>query len=346
MAANDRLVADRASARERALSTDRLRQALPGIQTVARQGGLVAALGVLVVVFTVLYPGFVSTNNGLNILTGASIIAILAIGQTFVIITGGIDLSVGSILALSAMIGALLMNAGTPVPAAILVALLAGGAAGLLNGLLVVTTGVTPFIVTLGTMSVFNGLALVINTGRPVYELPTDFTAGVLTMEYAGVPAPVWIMIAATIFFGIVLRRTILGEYALAIGGNEEAARLAGISVNRWKLSIYVLAGVLAAAGGVLTAARLGTADPTAGSDLLLVSIAAAVMGGASLFGGEGSIVGAMVGAVLITTLQTGLTLLGVASFYQLIAVGSVIIVAVAADQFARRRGGAFRSGT
>jgi ribose/xylose/arabinose/galactoside ABC-type transport system permease subunit len=342
MAANDQVVAKRAANRS-ALSWPRLRRLMPGIQTIIRQGGLVAALALLVVVFTALHPGFLSSDNSLNILTGASVIAILAIGQTFVIITGGIDLSVGSILALSAMIGALLMNAGVAVPLAILIALLAGGGAGLINGVLVVTTGVTPFIVTLGTMSIFNGLALVINTGRPVYELPDSFVAGALTANFAGVPAPVWVMVAATIFFGAVLRRTVLGEYALAIGGNEEASRLAGIAVNRWKLTIYVLSGMLAATGGVLLAARLGTADPTAGSDLLLVCIAASVMGGASLFGGEGSIVGAMVGAILITTLQTGLTILGVATFYQLIAVGSVIIVAVAADQLARRRGGAFR---
>jgi ribose transport system permease protein len=338
MEANQKLVA-KGGADAVALPTDRLGQVLPGVQTLLRQGGLIAALALLVVIFAALYPGFVSWDNALNILTGASVIAILAIGQTFVIATGGIDLSVGMILAFSAMVGALLMTSGAPVPLAIAVAILVGSAAGLINGLLVVLTGVTPFIVTLGTMSVFNGAALVVNDGRPVYELPADFTGGVLTASFGGVPAPVWMMIGATIFFALVLRRSVLGEYALAIGGNEEATRLAGVAVNRWKVTVYVLAGALAAVGGVITAARLGTADPTAGSDLLLVCIAASVMGGASLFGGEGSIVGAAVGAVLITTLQTGLTLLGVASFYQLIAVGAVIIIAVAADQFARRHG-------
>jgi ribose transport system permease protein len=338
--ANDQAVVTGSEAPSRPwISGERVGRMLPSLGTVARQGGLVAALALLVVTFTILYPGFVSTDNALNILTGASVIAILAIGQTFVIATGGIDLSVGSILAFSAMAGALLMNDGMAVPAAIAVAVAAGGVAGLINGLLVVLTGVTPFIVTLGTMSIFNGAALVLNTGRPVYELPPDFTGGVLVNSFVGVPAPVWIMIAAAIGFSLVLRRTALGEYALAIGGNEEATRLAGVPVHRWKVTVYVLAGALAAVGGVITAARLGTADPTAGSDLLLVCIAAAVMGGASLFGGEASVIGAVVGAILITTLQTGLTLLGVASFYQLIAVGAVIVFAVAADQFARRHG-------
>jgi ribose transport system permease protein len=338
--ANDQfVVADRGADRALGVAPERIRRLLPGVGVIARQGGLLAALILLAATFTVLYPGFLSTDNALNILTGASVIAILAIGQTFVIATGGIDLSVGSILALSAMAGALLMNDGMAVPIAIAIAVAVGAGAGLINGLLVVLTGVTPFIVTLGTMSIFNGAALVLNTGRPVYDLPGDFTGGVLVNDFGGVPAPVWIMVFAAIAFALVMRRTALGEYALAIGGNEEATRLAGIPVRRWKVSVYVLAGALAAVGGVITAARLGTADPTAGSDLLLVCIAAAVMGGASLFGGEASVLGAVVGAILITTLQTGLTLLGVASFYQLIAVGAAIVIAVAADQFARRHG-------
>jgi ribose transport system permease protein len=305
-------------------------------RTLLRKGGLLAALGLLVLLFTAFYPQFLSTGNAINILLGASVTAMLAMGQTFVICTAGIDLSVGSTASLAGIAGALLITQGTPVWPAVVLAILVGGAAGVVNGLLIVITKVTPFMVTLGTMSVFSGFALVLSGGRPIYGLPTSFT-GPLSNRLAGIPAPVWIMVGLAVFLTLVMRSTAIGEYAIAIGGNEEAARLSGVRIGAYKVAVYAISGLLAGVAGVIIAARLGTADPTAGADLLLPCIAAAVMGGASLLGGEGSIPGAALGAVVIITLQTGLTLLGVTVFYQIIAVGAVIILAVALDQLTRR---------
>ncbi len=305
----------------------------------SRQGGLFGALILLSLVFTAFYPGFVAPGNIVNILLGASIIAIVSIGQMLVIVTGGIDLSIGSILAVGGVVGAKLMVAGVPTPVAIGAGLAAGAACGAVNALIIVTTRVTPFIVTLGTSQAFTGIALLITDGRPVYGLPENFTAPA-TSVIGGLPVPVWLMILTVIVFTIVLHRTLLGEYAIAVGGNEEAARLSGLRVGAIKVAIYATAGGLGALGGLLTAARLGSADPSSGSDLLLISVAAAVMGGASLMGGEGSVIGSAIGAVVVVALQTGLTLLGIATYYQIIAIGLVIIAAVTIDQFARRQSG------
>jgi ribose transport system permease protein len=181
-------------------------------------------------------------------------------------------------------------------------------------------------------------VALVISDGRPLYGLPAGFSE-YFSSRLAGIPAPVVIMIVVAAVLAVVLRNSTLGEYALSIGGNEEATRLAGIHIPAYKVAVYTLSGTAAGLAGIIIAGRLGTADPTSGTDLLLPAIAAAVMGGASLLGGEASVLGAVVGAVVITALQTGLTLVGVTIFYQIIAVGAVIIIAVAVDQFTRRRG-------
>lgn len=303
-----------------------------------RRGGLLAALALLVLVFTALYPPFLSLQNGINVLLGASIIAIIAMGQSFVIATSGIDLSVGSVAAVAGIVAGKAMTAGLPVGISVLLALMAGALAGLVNGAIVVFAGITPFMATLGTMSVFSGAALVLSSGRPIYNLPVGFTE-TMSLRIATIPVAVWLMIGIAAILAFALRNSTLGEYALAIGGNEEATRLAGINIAAYKLSVYALSGTTAAIAGIVITGRLGTADPTSGADILLPAIAAAVMGGASLLGGEASVIGAVVGAIVITALQTGLTLLGVTVFVQIIAVGLVIIVAVAADRVAARSG-------
>jgi ribose transport system permease protein len=214
----------------------------------------------------------------------------------------------------------------------------AGAVAGFVNGLIIVSAKISPFMVTLGTMSVFSGAALVISNGRPLYGLPPGFSQ-FFSSRLAGIPTPVVFMIVVAIILTVALRNSTLGEYALAIGGNEEATRLAGIHIPAYKIAVYTLSGTTAGLAGIIIAGRLATADPTSGTDLLLPAIAAAVMGGASLLGGEASVLGAVVGAVVITALQTGLTLVGVTVFYQIIAVGAVIIIAVTVDQFTRSRG-------
>ena len=302
-----------------------------------RQAGLLGALIVLVVVFSVLQPTFFSVDNAINILVGASVIAIIAMGQAFVIGTSGIDLSVGSIAALAGVVAAKAMQAGLPIALALLAGVLAGALAGAVNGIIVVTLGITPFMVTLGTMSIYLGIALTVTNGRPIYNLPAGFSEA-MNSNFIGIPAAVWVMVVVGAVLVLLLRSFTIGEFALAIGGNEEATRLAGINITAYKIAIYALSGTTAGIAGLVIVGRLGTGDPTSGSDLLLPAIAAAVMGGASLLGGEASVLGAVLGAVVITALQTGLTLLGVTTFFQIIAVGVVIIVAVGADRIAERR--------
>lgn len=302
-----------------------------------RSSGLLAALALLVIVFTVLYPAFLSIQNVLNILLATATLGIAAMGQSFVIATAGIDLSVGSIAAFAGIVCAMGMGAGLPVSVCIVLGVVVGGLAGLVNGLVIVLTHITPFMVTLGTMSIFSGLALLVNNGQPIYNLPSQFT-DFFNAELWGIPVPVIFLALITIFLSLVLRKTVIGEFALSIGGNTEASRLAGVNVPAYTTLVYVVSGLCAGFAGVIIAGRLGTADPNAGSDLLLDCIAAAVMGGASLLGGEASAVGAVIGAIVITALQTGLTLIGVAVFWQVIAVGAVVIVAVGLDQYSKRR--------
>ena len=302
-----------------------------------RQLGIALALVVTVLVFTALDHDFFSGYNLVNIVLQSAITAILAIAQTFVIITAGIDLSIGSALALSAAVSGLLLVGGYGVPAAFLGTLAVGAAAGLLNGLIVTLTGITPFVVTLGTMSIFSGLALIISGGQTIYGIPQGFSS-VLAGSIGPVPTPIVVALIVLLVASTVMRQTKLGEYLIAIGGAREVARLAGIDVRLYTAAAYVISSMLAALAGMVTVARLGAADPTLGQDLLLPAVAAAVMGGADLMGGEGSMVGAVIGALLIATLQAGLTFLNVQSFYQQVAIGVVIILALLFNRLQRGR--------
>lgn len=302
----------------------------------SRQAGLVGVVLVLVLGFGLARPIFLEGGNLLNILLQSSVVGLLALGQTFVLITGGIDLSIGSIVAVTAVSSGLLSLHNPPL-VAVVGGVAVGALAGLLNGLLITLTEITPFVVTLGTMSIYAGLALIIAGGQAVYGIPDGFQ-DVLAGGVAGIPIPVVLLVLFTALGALTLKYTKFGEYLLAIGGNAEVARLAGIPVRRYTTLAYVMSGAAAGLAGAVLAARLGAADPTLGQDLLLTAIAAAVMGGTKLAGGEGSMFGAAVGALLIATLTAGLTTLNVQAFYQQVAVGSAIILALLIDQFAKRR--------
>ncbi len=302
-----------------------------------RQLGIVVALLATVLVFTAIDHEFFSGYNFVNIVLQSSITAILAIAETFVIITAGIDLSIGSALALSATMSGLLLAGGHSLPVVLLGSVATGAAAGLLNGAIITVTRITPFVVTLGTMSIFSGLALIVSGGQTVYGIPEGFSS-FLAGSVGPVPTPIIVALAVLVVSAVVMRTTKLGEYTVAIGGAREVARLAGIDVTFYTAAAYVIASMLAALAGMVTVARLGAADPTLGQDLLLPAVAAAVMGGADLQGGEGSMLGAVIGALLISTLQAGLTFLNVQAFYQQVAIGVVIILALLFNRLQRGR--------
>ncbi len=267
----------------------------------AREAGLLAVILALVIGFGIAKPFFLDSNNLLNVLLQSAVVGILALGQTYVLLTGGIDLSLGSTVAVTAVCAGLFSHSMPPF-AAIVLALVVGGICGLINGLLITVTHITPFIVTLGTMSIYAGLALIIADGQAVYGIPVGFE-NALAGGVAGIPIPVILFVVLTTASALVLKYTIFGEYLVAIGGNAEVARLAGIQVGRHTATAYVVSGVSAGLAGCILTARLGAADPTLGGDLLLVAIAATVMGGTKLAGGDGSMIGAAFGAVLIATL-------------------------------------------
>lgn len=302
-----------------------------------RDAGTLVGLLVIVVVFSILSPNFLTEQNILNVLQQSSINACVALGMTLVIIAGGIDLSVGPTAAIAAVAVAVLMTAGVPIAVAIPIALIFGMVTGAVNGLLVAYGGLQPFIVTLGTLSLYRALALIYTGGNPVFGIPTAFRA-LTNSSIGGVPSPVVIVAVLAILVWVVLNKTPLGEYFLAVGGNQEASRIAGVPVAMTKIASYVISGVLAAVAGLILVGRLGAADPTLGNLWELDAIAAAAIGGASLMGGKGSIVGTLLGAVILGSLRNGLTLLNVQAFYQLLATGLIILVAMLIDRATRGR--------
>ena len=297
------------------------------------QYGIVLVLIVLGIALSFLSDVFLTRDNLIQVLLQAAINMIIAVGMTFVIITAGIDLSVGSTAALAGLVAGTLMVNGIPWPLAVLAALLTGVLIGFINGLLITRLRITPFIVTLGTLSVVRGAALVYSNGRPVYGFPEEFNQA-FGGNLGEIPMPVIVAAVVVVAGWFVLKHTRLGEYTYAIGGNAEATRLSGVPVARYTTTIYVICATCAALAGIVLTARLRAAEPIAASGYELNAIAATVMGGTSLFGGEGGVVGTVVGALIISTLLNGLNLLNVQSFYQQIAIGLVIILAVALDRF------------
>ena len=303
-----------------------------------RQLSTLAGLLGLSLALWALTPHFLTVSNLLNVAEQATIIAIVAAGMTFVIITGGIDLSVGSVLAFAGVVMASALQRGLPLPLALAIGLGVGLLCGTVNGLLITVGRLPPFIATLGMMSVARGTALMFTEGRPISGFSGDFRS-LATGEVLHVPVPVIIMVGVYALAHFVLRRTKLGRYAYAIGGNEEAALLSGINVKLYKTMVYALAGMLSGLAAVLLTARLNSAQPIAGMMYELDAIAATVIGGTSLLGGEGAVTGTLIGALIMAVLRNGLNLLGVSSFIQQIVIGSVIIVAVLIDMALKRRG-------
>ena len=305
----------------------------------ARQLGTLSGLLGLCVVLWALTPHFLTVSNLLNVAEQAAIIAIVAVGMTFVIITGGIDLSVGSVLAFAGVVMASALHAGAPVPLALAVALGTGLLCGLVNGALITVGRLPPFIATLGMMSVARGTALMFTEGRPVSGFSGGFRS-LATGEVLGVPVSVVIMVGVYAVAHVVLTRTKLGRYTYAIGGNEEAALLSGVNVRFYKAAVYGISGMLSGLAAVILTARLNSAQPIAGMMYELDAIAATVIGGTSLLGGEGTVVGTLIGALIMAVLRNGLNILGVSSFVQQVVIGSVIIAAVLIDMWLKRRAG------
>ncbi|MGR5940886.1 ABC transporter permease subunit [Bacillus pacificus] len=302
---------------------------------VLQQLGSLIGLALIIVVITALNPAFIEIPNLFNILRQVSINALIAFGMTFVILTGGIDLSVGSILALSSALVAGMMASGMDPFLAMAVGLLAGLVMGIVNGIIIAKGKVAPFIATLATMTIFRGLTLVYMDGRPITGLGNHlmfqmFGRGYFS-RYSGTSCYNDDIAFAVLYF--ILKKTTFGRRTFAIGGNEEAAALSGINVTRIKVMIYGLSGILAALAGIVLTSRLDSAQPTAGTSYELDAIAAVVLGGTSLSGGRGWIVGTFIGVLIIGVLNNGLNLLGVSSFFQQVVKGLVILLAVLIDR-------------
>lgn len=308
--------------------------------TIGQTLGPLASLLFLSLLIWIKEPVFLDHNNLLNVARQASLTAILGTGMTFVILTGGVDLSVGSMVALASVSGGLLMaEHGWSMWPAVIVMVLAGGLCGFVNGLIVTLGRIPPFIVTLGTMQIFRGAALQLTSGKPIFDLtkiqPNFNIFG--TRDFGGVPSPVILTLIVFVIGFLILRYTKLGLYTYAIGGNEQATRFSGVQINRYKLGVYTLLGLAAGVAAVMWSSRLNSTQPTVATGEELNAIAAVVIGGTSLFGGEGTVVGTLIGALLMAVIRNGLTLMHVSAFYQQIVIGSVIILAVLIDRLRRR---------
>lgn len=305
-----------------------------------------ASLIVLLIGFSVASPNFMQTSNMIAILQATSVNGVLAIAVTLVIITGGIDLSVGTMMTFCAVItGVVLTYAGMPLPLGVMAAVLTGAACGACSGTFVAKMAIPPFIATLGMMLILKGLSLVISGTRPIYFNDTpgfsEISRGSLIGEIIpAVPIPngvliLFIVAAATAY---VLNRTVLGRYCFALGSNEESVRLSGVNTDRWKIAIYALAGSIVGIAGLLIASRLNSAQPALGLGYELEAIAAVVIGGTSLSGGRGSILGSLIGALIMAVLTNGLRVLSVAQEWQTVVTGAIIILAVYADMMRRNK--------
>lgn len=312
-----------------------------------------ATLALLIMIFAFGNAAFFSVSNGLTVLLQTSVIGLLGIGMTMVIITGGIDLSVGSVLALSGTVAGMMVKAGMPVSVAMFTGCMVGATCGLINGLMITKMRITPFVATLGMMMIARGTALQLTGAAPISQLGDTFgwlgngalfrqveklPNGLSKVVFPGIPYPVILLIIVAVAASYLLRRRALGRHIYATGSNEEAARLSGVNVAATKIAAYVLSGALAGVAGNVLMSRLVTAQPNEGVMYELDAIAAAVIGGASLMGGVGTISGSMIGAFIIGVLRNGLNMSGVSAFIQQIIIGIVVVLAVFIDQLRSRR--------
>ena len=298
--------------------------------------GPVLALIVLALLTTAMNPSFLDPNNLLNLLRQVSINGLIAFGMTFVILTGGIDLSVGAILALTSALSAMMITSGVPTLIAMLVGIIIGGILGGVNGLIITKGGAAPFIASLATMTIFRGATYVFTNGNPITgkAMNNSFVFQFIGRGYFfGIPVPVILMMIAFIILYVLLHKMTFGRKTYALGGNEKAAFVSGIKVNITKTWIYVISGIMSSAAGMILISRLSSAQPDAGTGFEMDAIAAVVLGGTSLAGGRGRIFGTLIGALIIGTLNNGMNLIGISSFYQQIVKGIVIIIAVLLDR-------------
>lgn len=298
--------------------------------------GPVLALIVLALITTVMNPSFLDPNNLLNLLRQVSINGLIAFGMTFVILTGSIDLSVGAILALTSALSAMMITSGVPTLIAMLIGIIFGGLLGGLNGLIITKGGAAPFIASLATMTIFRGATYVFTNDNPITSkaMNNSFIFQFIGRGYFfGIPVPVIIMLISFFILYILLHKMTFGRKTYALGGNEKAAFVSGIKVNITKTWIYVISGIMSSAAGMILISRLSSAQPDAGTGFEMDAIAAVVLGGTSLAGGRGRIFGTLIGALIIGTLNNGMNLIGISSFYQQIVKGIVIIIAVLLDR-------------
>ena len=317
-------------------AADRKTAAKPRRGETLRKASVAIGCVALFLVFSALNSTFYQPSNLVDIMLQSSINAVIAVGMTLVIMTKGIDLSVGSVVGLSSMVAADMLSHG--LLAGIGAGLLVGLICGLLNGVLIARLKLPDFIVTLGTLSIYRGAALIYTDGQPIYGLSKDFRA-IFAGRFLDIPTPVLLALAVAALAWLLVRYTALGEQIIAVGGNEEAARLSGVNIERVKITVYAISGVLSSLAGFVLIARIGAAEPIGGNGFELQAIGSAVIGGASLFGGIGNPLGSLVGALTLGGLQNGLTLMNVPSFWQYVASGVVVILAVFADQWTRKRG-------
>jgi ribose transport system permease protein len=305
-----------------------------------------AALIALFIAFSLASPNFLQFDNIVGILLATAVNGVLALGVTYVIITGGIDLSIGTVMTFSAvMTGVFITYWQLPVPLGILGGVSAGLLAGFINGIVIAKMKIPPFIATLGMMYIAKGLSLIISGLKPIYfngapefrQMAMGSVTGTILPQFE-VPNAVFIMFGAGIVASLILTRTILGRYTFALGSNEEATRLSGVNVDRWKIAVYTLCGIFAGIGGVLMAARLNSAQPALGQGYELDAIAAVVIGGTSLSGGEGTILGTIIGAFVLSVLTNGLRILSVPQEWQTVVTGAIVILAVYLDIIRRRQ--------
>lgn len=296
--------------------------------------GTIAALIILIVFVSVLNPAFLQVNNLLNLMRQLIINGFIALGMTFVILTGGIDLSVGSTLAFTSAIFAGLLQNGMNTGLAIVITLALGLCLGLLNGLLITKGKLAPFIVTLATMTIFRGLTLVYMDGRPISGPKDNFAFQFLGKgQVFGIPFQVILFLIVYIVLSTLLNKTSHGRKIFAVGGNEKASFISGIKIDKVKVLVYVISALMAVISGLVLTSRLNSAQPTAGSAYEMDAIAAVVLGGTSMTGGSGSLTGTLIGILILGVLNNGLNLLGVSSFYQQIVKGVVILIAVLIDR-------------
>lgn len=300
--------------------------------------GIALILVVLCVVTTIINPSFASKLNIINMLRKLALVAFIAVSMSFVMIGGGIDLSVGATAGMGGVLAGALMVRGVPVPAAVLITLVVGALFGLFNGFMVARVAIPPFIATLGTMYIAEGLVNVISLGKPIYPLPKIFTDVFSEASLLGMPVTVYAMVVFIIAMHYLLNHTVYGRSITAVGGNEKAAATAGINIVKTRIISYVMMSVCACFTGLLIAGRMKTAHPTSGDGWEMKAIAAAVIGGTSVTGGSGSVVGTIIGAAIMAVLEISMTMIKVPVYYQNIVVGVIIIAAVVFDQLKRRK--------